>query len=213
MRSFIRFTALLLLSLASAVTVWADMSKMEVVNNTGTEIAYLFVSPGDSSEWGPDLLDSESFLEPSDSHEFMISYDGSSGKFDIMLVTIDGESYTKFNQTISSKSRRVTIAKSDYDGKNELEMASVTLYNNTGFELYYLFFSPEDSSVWGPDILRSNVTLEDGDSYSFYVPVSSAVTYNVRAIDEDDDEYVFDLELEPNEEAEYEIDILDLSVD
>jgi len=196
-----------------ALAAWADMSELEVVNNTGTEIAYLFVSPGDSSEWGPDLLDSESFLEPSDSHEFMISYDGNSGKFDIMLVTIDGDSYTRFNQTISSKSKRVTVNESDFDGVNELEMASVTLYNNTGYELYYLFFSPEDSAVWGPDILRSDVTLEDGDVYSFYVPVSSAVTYNVRAVDEDDDDYIFDLTLEPDQEAEYEIDIMDLSED
>lgn len=211
MRAFLRSAGLMIVLLVILGTaVWADMIKMEVVNNTGSDIVYLFVSPGDSAHWGPDLLDSESYLENGDSHEFLVDFDGSSAKFDIMLVTDDDESYVKWNHTLSGKTARVVINASHYDGDVDLEFAQVTFVNDTGFEIYYLFFSPEDSAIWGPDILRSDVTLEDGMEYSFFVPVSGPVNFNVKAVDEDDDTYTFDISLDVDDEVYYAIDLADL---
>ena len=72
-----------------ATGLWADDQQMTVTNRTGKQGMYLFVSPGDSSSWGPDLLDSQSYLENGDSHSFVISYDPGT-KFDMMLVDTDG---------------------------------------------------------------------------------------------------------------------------
>ena len=46
---------------------------------------------------------------------------------------------------------------------------SLTVYNETGFDIYYLHVSPEDSEGWGADVLGSERTLDDGEYLGFYI--------------------------------------------
>ena len=49
------------------------------------------------------------------------------------------------------------------------ELNRVTIVNRTGYDFIYVFFSPGDSDHWGPDILGTSRTLDDGRKASFYV--------------------------------------------
>jgi hypothetical protein len=127
-----------------------------------------------------------------------------------MLVDVDDVTYVKWDVSVARKTNTITMKASDATDEFDMELSEVTFLNNTGFEIIYLYFSPSDSEVWGPDILRSDVTLLDSDEYTFYVPLDDTMVFNVQAVDEDDDTYSFDIELEPGEEGYYAIDIEDL---
>ncbi|GHU33294.1 hypothetical protein FACS1894172_11510 [Spirochaetia bacterium] len=62
----------------------------------------------------------------------------------------------------------------------------VTVVNNTGYTIYYLFFSESADEMWGEDVLDEEV-LVDGDSFQITLP--SAGTWDFGAEDEDGDSY------------------------
>ena len=96
------------------------------------------------------------------------------------------------------------------------ELNTITFHNETGYDISYIFLSPGDSEYWGPEILGAYRILEADESLGFEnltesapdfefvtlevtnetVPVSETTdTYNVFAVDEDMDEYYFDVHL------------------
>ena len=50
----------------------------------------------------------------------------------------------------------------------------VTVENRTGFDLHFLYFSPGDSDLWGPDILGSRGVLSRGEAARFFVSLPDA---------------------------------------
>ncbi len=61
--------------------------------------------------------------------------------------------------------------------------------NDTGsYSFFYVYISPSSSDSWGDDMLGSSETISPGDTRSFRL---NNGTYDVKIIDEDDDEYVF----------------------
>ncbi len=77
------------------------------------------------------------------------------------------------------------------------ELHVLTIENETGYEILYLFFSPADSNFWGVDVLGSNRTFPSGDSIGFLVHYPEYCgAFDLLAIDEDlDAYYMFDIEL------------------
>ncbi len=69
-------------------------------------------------------------------------------------------------------------------------LTTVSIVNDTGTEIYNIYFSPEDASVWGPDLLKSDQTLEDGDSHEFNVLFENdSFSFSLMVVDEDDYSY------------------------
>lgn len=70
------------------------------------------------------------------------------------------------------------------------ETTSVEFVNDTGYDLYNVFFSPADSEYWGPDVLDSTTILSSGDSVEFLVHHPDRCNdFDFLAIDEDNDAY------------------------
>ena len=92
----------------------------------------------------------------------------------------------------------------DYDGGYDMpDLAEVQLTNDSGYDMWYIFFSPGDSSMWGVDMLDDETILFDGETLNLYVPVSRSVTrYDFQGVDEDEDVYEFWVELS-NREDDY----------
>jgi hypothetical protein len=65
----------------------------------------------------------------------------------------------------------------------------VTIDNNTSYTLIELNLSPTTSVSWGADLLGSEV-LEPGDS--FQLSGVECNTYDIRVVDEDNDECILD---------------------
>ena len=71
------------------------------------------------------------------------------------------------------------------------DLNRITFENETGYDIYYLFFSPGDSDYWGADILGTTRTLDDGEAVGFYIYYPDAANdFDFLAIDEDGDAYV-----------------------
>lgn len=198
----------------SAVSAFdsSSLGTVTITNNTGATIFNVYVSPGDASVWGPDLLDSSQTLSNGQSYTFRIDMAGSATTFDIMLVDSNGIGYTKMGQNIrNGRSNSFTFGRSDRGSAVDLNLVRVTLENTLAHDVWYLFVSPEESDHWGPDLLASDETLDAGDEYSFFVPVSSTTRYKVRAVDEDGDTYSFTIRLEEDsDDPRWEIEYSDM---
>jgi hypothetical protein len=65
--------------------------------------------------------------------------------------------------------------------------SAVTVLNQSDWEIHYLYLSPTDENDWGPDQLSSEV-IDTNDS--FVLTDIPCDTYDVRIVDEDDDECI-----------------------
>lgn len=174
-----------------------ELNTITFYNDTGYDIYYIFLSPGDSEYWGPEILGAERVLGDGESLGFYIHYPDYTNTFDIMAIDDDGYTFTLWDYEISDDApAELTFSFEDLlDDPPDLGFITLNLTNET-VPVYYLFVSPEDSRMWGVDLLDETTILGSEQTFSVLVPVSSTTdTYNVMAIDEDLDEYYFDLHL------------------
>ena len=62
---------------------------------------------------------------------------------------------------------------------------TVSFKNNTGSEIWYLFFSPADSEYWGPDVLGDSTTFLSGEELEFFISYPDETNnFDFMAIDE-----------------------------
>jgi hypothetical protein len=66
----------------------------------------------------------------------------------------------------------------------------VTVTNNTGYTIYYLYVSHADDKNWGQDLLGNDVLL-DGNETTVYLCNYSSPTFDIKVEDEDGDTYTF----------------------
>jgi len=83
----------------------------------------------------------------------------------------------------------------------------VTVYNRTGYDIYFLYVSHEDSDDWEDDELGDDI-LEDGGSVTINLNGKTPI-FDIMAEDEDGDTYYFwNLDCEYND-LSLTIDYLD----
>lgn len=176
-----------------------ELNSITFYNNSGFDIWYLFFSPGDSDEWGADILGTTRTLDDGQEVEFYLHYPERCNTFDFMAIDEDGDSYFVWDYEIcDGKPAAIEITLDHYDpnGTASFNFTEVTLRNDTPYEMYFVFFSPSDSEMWGVDMLDAQTILGPNDQLSLAVPVSkSTVSYDVLAVDEDTDDYSFRVEL------------------
>jgi len=71
------------------------------------------------------------------------------------------------------------------------EYSSITIKNETGYTINYLYFSPSNYDDWGDDFLEG-LELADGESIDVELSREiddAQVVYDLQAVDEDDDYY------------------------
>ena len=181
------------------------LNSISFYNNTGFDIWYLFFSPGDSSEWGADILGSTRTLANGQELDFYLHYPERCNTFDFMAIDEEGDAYYIWDFEVCDGNEaffEITLDNYDPTGSVNFEFAEVLVGNDTPYEMYFVFFSPSDSQMWGIDMLDAETTLEPGDALSLLVPVSaSATSYDVRAVDEDFDDYAFRVEVDDSRES------------
>lgn len=174
-----------------------ELNTITFHNNTGYDIYYIFLSPGDSDYWGPEILGADRVLTAGESLGFYIHYPDYTNTFDIMAIDDDGYTFVLWDYEISDNApAELTFEFEDLiEDPPNLELITLNLTNET-VPIYLLFVSPEDSNMWGVDLLDEYTILGPDTMFSVLVPVGlSTATYNVLAVDEDLDEYIFDLHL------------------
>ena len=192
----------------------ANLNLITFENRTGQDIRYIFLSPSDSEYWGTDILGSTRLLGDDDELGFYIHYPDKCNEFDIFAIGESDEAFQVFGYEIcDGKEAKVRFTRRNLDEQGaDFNFTTVTLENATDYELWYIFFSPGDSNMWGVDQLDEETILEPGEAVSLLLPVSDeSVRYDVRAIDEDEDTYTFFVEIDPSKDEHiYSIENSDL---
>ena len=171
------------LGLHSANTL-AFNGYVEVTNDTGYTIYYLYVSNTSSGDWEEDVLGSDIL---SDGETIRVDVKRADSEyFDIRAVDSDDDSYTLWNVDIST--RDVTFTLGDLDGSAASFDGYVEVANETGYNIHYLYVSNSDSSNWDDDVLGKGILYDD---QTFRVDVTDAASeyFDIRAVDEDGDSY------------------------
>ncbi len=178
-----------------------DMNELNVINfynDTGAEVYYIFLSPGDSNYWGPELLGTYRTLEDQETISYYIHYPDACSSFDIMIIDENNDTYIIWDFEICDDDEAwVWIDSDSLDETYEIpEFINFTISNETSYEILSVFISPADSDMWGVDFLDYQTTLMPGDYFEVLVAVEDTeIKYNVLAIDEDQDSYMFNYTL------------------
>lgn len=205
-----RFFLLVIVGVVTAASLWAinpgNLNSVTFYNNTGFDIWYLFFSPGDSNQWGADILGSTRTLDDGEEVGFFVHYPDRCNQFDFMAIDEDGDAYFIWDyQICDGREEFIEITLADYEPGEavQLDFAEVSLMNDTPYDMYYVFVSPSDSQMWGIDMLDEFTILEPDDVLSLAIPVSKSQTlFDILAVDEDADRYVFRIELN-NQQSSY----------
>ena len=104
------FAAAVLLVATSNIAVAADYY-VDITNDTGYTIMYMYVSPAKSDSWEEDVLGED--VLPSGKTQRVNLNGYKSPIFDIRLVDEDGDKYTFWNVDVSERDITVTLADLD----------------------------------------------------------------------------------------------------
>lgn len=206
-----------LILLAVSVSAF-DMEELNIINfynDTGSEIYYIFLSPGDSGYWGPELLGTYRTLENEESESYYIHYPEYCNTFDVMIIDENDNTYIVWDFEICDDEEAwVWIDEDDLDNTHEIpEFVNFTITNETSYEILSVFISPADSDMWGVDFLDYETTIQPGEYFEVLVTTEDTeIKYNVLSIDEDQDTYLFDYTL-GEYDAEVAIDDSDYNPD
>ena len=170
-------------------------SSVRVVNNTGYTGYYLYIRPAGTGNLGSDRLGS-SILENRQSFTVSSLPVSAGNRYDIRLVDEDDDTYTKLNVLIGPN-QSIVFTFDDFDRGSSTQASQsndgppITIVNNTGYLVYFLYISPTTSDVWGEDRLASDQTLANGQSVSVNLPHPLNVTdrYDIMLEDLDGDTY------------------------
>lgn len=204
-----------LLAVPSMAVNPENLNLITFQNRTGSDIRYIFLSPSDSQYWGTDILGSTRVLNDDEELAFYIHYPDRCNDFDIYAIGADDEAFVVYGYEIcDGKQAEVRLGRRDLkDDAASFDFASVEIANDTDYEIWYLFFSPGDSSMWGVDQLDKETILDPGESVSLLLPLTDAeVRYDVRAVDQDEDTYTFYVEIGPGND-EYLFSVVNSDLD
>ncbi|TVQ30931.1 MAG: hypothetical protein EA370_13320 [Wenzhouxiangella sp.] len=102
---------LILLGCASAQAQAQQNYYVDITNQTGYTIVYMYVSPADARSWEEDVLGRDVLRSGQSQRVNLRGY--RSPIFDIRLVDEDGDTYTFWNVDVSRRDLVVTLADLD----------------------------------------------------------------------------------------------------
>lgn len=167
-----------------------ERASIRIGNATQWAIHQLMLSPSDQVEWGPDQLGAET-IEPGATF-LLTGIDCDT--YDVKLVDEDDDVCVvgnvdicadEFEWKITSKALLACqgFGAPGVDVRRTSE-ATVTIVNDSAWELEQLFLSPVDERSWGPDQLGADV-LTPGERLT--LTSIQCGTYDLKVVDEDGD--------------------------
>ncbi|NVK27153.1 MAG: hypothetical protein HWE14_03860 [Flavobacteriia bacterium] len=172
-------------SSTSSTTSSSGTARLTFYNESGWDIRYIYASPSSSTSWGTDHLGSD-ILENNSSFSFSLT----NGEYDFKFIDEDGDECILENIEISGN-QTVSISREKwldclFPDESTASVHQITLVNNSGWDITYVYASLSSDTNWGTDHLGSNI-LADGNRVTLSLP---AGTYDFKMIDEDGDECI-----------------------
>jgi len=194
-----KFTLLLIALFLMTTGLFAFDGYVDITNQTGYTIYYVYVSNENDEYWGDDML-GDDYLYDGDTKRVYLSGHPSS-VFDIMVEDEEGDTYSFYSVDVELTDINVTLANlDDNSGSESVGEATVNgpggnfdgyvdVTNDTGYAMYYLYIKQKSKS-WGPDLLGDDV-LMDGDTFKVNLNNFPKSIFDIRLEDEDGDTYSF----------------------
>ena len=179
-----------------------QLPEITIVNSTGYTIYYAFVVQTASDDWGDEILGSE-IVRSGESFTVRLPFPiNVVNRYDIQLIDLDGDTYTKWDVLVTPNARIVfTFDDYDYVAAPVFNGPAVTIVNNTGYLIWWVYIASTASPDWEEERLGSNRVLQPGESISLNLPFPINVVnrYDIRLIDLDLYTYTkWDLVVSPN---------------
>ncbi len=147
---------------------------LTMINDLGTEVCFVVISPNNATNWGDDWLgDSETVL-PGGRRAFEVT----PGVWDMAAVDCDlnylAEEYGVYINSdttwmLSASASPASASTGSYD---------LTVLNHSSVDVCYVYITPLTADSWGPDWLGSDI-IPAGTSYTFYV---NSGTWDMQAV-------------------------------
>jgi hypothetical protein len=158
-------------------------ASVQIVNQSGTTICYVYISPSTDTQWGDDQLGSGNVIAAGDS--FTIT-DIPAGTYDFRADDCSGNTLAEeygvtlpggpFTWTVSGTGSSGGTGSTGGTGGS----GSLTVINSSSVTICYLYVSPSTDTSWGDDQLGSSV-IDPGQSFTITdIPFG---TYDLRAED------------------------------
>jgi len=172
---------------------------VDITNDTGYTIFYVYVSNENDDYWGDDML-GDDYLYDGDTTRVYLSGHKSS-IFDIMVEDEEGDTYSFYAIDVEENDIVVSLANLDENGEGSSGGEAtingpggdfdgyVDVTNSTGYAMYYLYVKQKSKS-WGPDLLGDDV-LMDGGTYTVNLKNFPGSVFDIRLEDEEGDTYSF----------------------
>ncbi len=194
-----KLTLLLVALFLFTTSLFAFDGYVDITNQTGYTIYYVYVSNENDDYWGDDML-GDDYLYDSDTKRVYLSGHKSS-VFDIMVEDEEGDTYSFYSVDVEQTDVVVSLANLDEEGSGESSGEAtvngpggdfdgyVDVTNDTGYAMYYLYIKQKSKS-WGPDLLGDDV-LMDGDTYTVNLNNFPNSVFDIRIEDEEGDTYSY----------------------
>jgi hypothetical protein len=176
----------------------STLDRVTFANRTGIDIVYLYFSPGDSDHWGADVLGATERLLHGEDVGFYLHHPNRADEFDFLAIDENENAYLMWDVHVThGEAPVIEITPAQLEGGYDFPpIATVRFTNETGYDMWFAFFSPGDSAMLGIDMLGNDAILENEETLSLAVPVTDEpVRYDFVGVDVDEDSYRFQTEL------------------
>ena len=127
-------------------------ASLEIINNSSSNVCYLYVSPSEDTEWGDDQLGSDIVA----SGATFTLRNIPPGIYDLRADDCEGNTLSQeFGIILESGTYPWTFSDSG---------VTFTIVNDSSIDLCWIYLSPSTDSEWGPDQLGSEI-LHAGESW------------------------------------------------
>ena len=158
-----------------------------IVNNTGYDVYYAFIVQTAAESWGDDYLDST--LKNGESFTITLPFPiNIINRYDIQLIDLDGDFYTKWDVLVTPDAKVVfTFDDYSYTEAPQYFGPPVTIVNNTGYLVWWVYICSSSDTEWGQERLGSNNILYNSESVTLNLPyLTDAVNrYDIQLVDSD----------------------------
>lgn len=151
----------------------AAQNRFSLINNTGTTIERVFVSPSRAQLWGPDVL-GQGVLPPGASTWIVPQFGDC--VLDIKVTYPGGREETRMQVNACTLSRIVWGGAPAMMGD-----PSFTFLNRTGATIRELYVSLSSEQSWGPDRLGTSMLAPNG-AFPVGLPAGRVCTVDIRVV-------------------------------
>lgn len=149
-----------------------DFSQLHIHNTTGETLLYLFVSPSASRSWGVDIVADDNGVRSGVRFAAFLPLSRNECRsYDLLGRSISGAFYLLRGQELCGGWNELTLDPGTVlESRIEMSLGRLTVYNDTGHDVLFLYTAVDRQEFIGPSILRAGSQLRAfGTAQFFYV--------------------------------------------